>query len=475
MQFLNDIYEKLSDLVAQIENFNVGGFFIGLVIAIAAIFLIIALCTIGNKASKLKGTSKKISKYIAETQDGIIDENNVDEFEAKCIAKAPKTIKLQWAAFMEQRFGYPSEFISEKACYKRPKILYAREFGVSLFNAILVILIGAYFVLGLTNGELQVVLTNSIYAIIAGAILSFILVLIGRINVNGCLKAFYKMQDDLDTAVMIQDLKVAEPSNETLSTASKQIEEVIGGAVAKYPKGETEEDYHRGVNIVNNIYVDRPPVTEQPAQTEETIVTEAVSNEGTDYIEGLYDDDETEVLADEVIVTDTNSEYIEGVYDDDDVATLEDDEEDSNFPAAEGDEETIADSAEVEEEVSETEEESEPEDKPEEEPESKADDFAPTKPEEEKPAVEPEKPPKFAKLPPFMAYLLTTHTKKSTYIAITRVLIGAYFSTPDPRDKIILKNSLYTMLQILTRPEFRVNKEEADKEVKENPDAGAGA
>ncbi|MDR2634814.1 MAG: hypothetical protein LBC13_02400 [Clostridiales bacterium] len=456
MQFLNDIYAKLTELTAKIENFEVGGFFIGLVIAIAAIFLIIALCSIGNKATKLKSASRRISKYIANSPDGIIDDENVEDFEIACINKSPKTVKLQWAAFMEQRFGYPSEFVSEKACYKRPKVLYAREFGVSLFNAVLVVLIGAYFILGIASekGTLEEVLTNSIYAVIAGAVLSFVLVLIGRLNVNACLKAFYKMQDDLDTAVMLQNLKAVEPSNEELSTASKEIEEVIGGAVAKYPKSETEEEYRRGITINNNIYIDRnnnvatEEVKPEPAPVRDTAAS--------DYVDGLYDDDEAEVLADEVVITDT-ADYIEGVYDDDDVATLED-EDNSNFTVAESDKETVADSAEIKEDVSasdEIEEVSEldsasvvtvSELTP--APVVKASEPVPA------PVVEKEKPPKFAKLPPFMDYLLTTHTKRSTYIAITRVLIGAYFSAADPRDKVILKNCLYTMLKILTRPEF---------------------
>lgn len=526
MDFFNNIYDKLDAATAGAGNFSVGGWFIIILVALIALFVIIAVLTICNKAHKLRSTSKKVSAFIAGIDSGYIDASNVADFEAKCIAKAPKEVKESWASFMEVKFGYPSDYMTDELCVRKSRVEYCREWGVSLYNACIIIFVGLFFILGMTVSDLADVLEKSLYCVITGAIASFLLTLIGRLVTADAIKAFFKMQDELDAAVDLQQFKTAEPELSDLDNIADMLDGVLNDAIVADPDAAPEDEDDEDMAFEDE--AEAPAAYEEPAAKATEVKEEkeapvaqpaAVVEEAPadDFIEGVYDDEEEAPVADAAEEAPVAEEapaddYIEGVYDDEDEAPLaedvaeeeeekpeekqspednyiegvyDDDEEetpppvdnadngdaangsDDFFPEADNNqnEAIVVDSADDETASSPTEdttgdEQQENELGPSEDnsEDEQPDDSNATEevlPEAAAPIVEEKKeelpPPKMSKLSAFFPILMASKASRATYIKITKVLIGAYSTSSDPRDKAILKDGLKTMLMILSR------------------------
>lgn len=463
MDFLNQIYDKLTALTDKIPSFSVGGWFIAIIIALVAAFLVIALLTLANKAFRLKAASKKIVKYTNGLGGDFITADNVEDFEKKCIEKAPKSLKGAWAAFSEIRFGFPSDCVNEEVCYVKPRVEYCREFGVSLFNALTIVFTSLFFIFGMAVSDIATVLENALYLIIAGAILSFVLILIGRLNTNASLKAFHAAQDALDAKVLLQNFKTVEPAESFLDKVADAIDEVVAECVAAYPEidpGEEEEAEEAAVEAEDTAEEEAEQAEEASEEEAEEIdefpeVERAPAVE--EPMEGVYDDEFEDAGEGPIVMDEPDGNDFFQIADNAETEASAVVSAENNEAASKTTIDTASDTQDkkVEKDLEADAETSKPADivppAPKEEP------VTPVKsePKAEKPAeaVAPaeEKPPKYIKLKAFFPIIRASNCKRSTYVAITKVLIGAYAAATDPRDKEILKDGLKTMVYVLTK------------------------
>lgn len=91
--------------------------------ALALVVVLFILHVVGKGVGKKEGNAKyaaSVSKYLQD--NGEVNEGNLAPFTDTCFGeKAPAAYKEGWAAFVESRFGYPSECFDKAKCVKPVK------------------------------------------------------------------------------------------------------------------------------------------------------------------------------------------------------------------------------------------------------------------------------------------------------------------------------------------------------------------
>ena len=106
MDFLTKLIESLTGntLPEAVSYLSVIG------VLVAVILFVCFLGKVGKKKSEVVAYCKKVSDYLASA--GTVTEDNLADFNEKCFGPdAPAAIKQGWSAFLQDKFGYPSEYI----------------------------------------------------------------------------------------------------------------------------------------------------------------------------------------------------------------------------------------------------------------------------------------------------------------------------------------------------------------------------
>ena len=202
MDFFNTIFDGLVSLSEKLPAIEIQTFYIVVVAAIAFAAVVIGLTFFASSAYKMKRAAGRVLAYL-ENED-VINDDNVADFTASCFGtKAPTALRDTWVSYLGVRFGYPGEVLSESAVFdkevKRPDFVRA---GIFIAVALILTALFAFWGLGaMATAEVGVVLC---LGLLVGAIGYIVLMLVGKNEYVRARKKFVDMQDELDAKVNLQ-------------------------------------------------------------------------------------------------------------------------------------------------------------------------------------------------------------------------------------------------------------------------------
>lgn len=191
---------------------------------------LIAFVVFGGILGKLSGrrfikTAKQSA--ISQTESGVIDDGNLEQFEATCFnEKTDKTFMEGWEAFKGARFDYPSKYVDSdtiKAKYS------GKKFKVGLISTAIVLLVFAlvFVVYGLVQVKSAGGVDIAVYCVVLALpiILMLSYVFVKPEKKTGA--ALDQMLEDLDTAVKLQRHVERKVDNSRLYEIENRIRDVI--------------------------------------------------------------------------------------------------------------------------------------------------------------------------------------------------------------------------------------------------------
>ena len=120
MDFINTIFDGLVGLSEKLPALDIGVFYIVVITALGVVAIVIGLTFCATSAFKVKRAAGKVLSYL-ENEDSVTDDN-VADFTATCFgAKAPAAMREAWVSYLGVRFGYPGEVLSEAVFDKEVK------------------------------------------------------------------------------------------------------------------------------------------------------------------------------------------------------------------------------------------------------------------------------------------------------------------------------------------------------------------
>ena len=227
MSFFNTIFDWLADVSGQLPEIGIQSFYIVVAVAMAALAVVIGLTFFGSRAYKVKRACRRTLSYLED--EDVINDDNVARFTSECFgAKAPASMRETWLSYLGVRFGYPSETVSEADVFdkevKRPDSVRANVF---IAVALILTALFAFWGLGaMGTAEVGVVLC---LGLLIGAVGYLVLWIVARRQYSAARKAFEEMQDELDAKVNLQ----VERDYATDASPLLQIAAIMDGIIAK--------------------------------------------------------------------------------------------------------------------------------------------------------------------------------------------------------------------------------------------------
>ena len=278
----------LLDKITFLPNYEIKLALIGGII-IFLVFLIALLVAAGSKINTLRKNLLASTKVIGSLQ--MVSEENVDVV-YKELSALPESITKGWGCFMDQRFGYPSDYIPAKEILDNRSYKGKNTIGLVLLNLVTLIVLcfGSILVTGICVNDLQgvgikdftdnFVLVSSIIATLLIPLLAwFISYLLLKLRYNRQLKrmemTYASFQDILDEKVVIYASEEEEFVSENLEEIKKKVDELVLGRmddleiveVISSPKVEDIEEFVPAVEEVAPV-IDIVEVEEEPTVVE---------------------------------------------------------------------------------------------------------------------------------------------------------------------------------------------------------------
>lgn len=376
--------------------------------ALALVVVLFILHVVGKGVGKKEGNAKyaaSVSKYLQD--NGEVNEGNLAPFTDTCFGeKAPAAYKEGWAAFVESRFGYPSECFDKAKCVKPVKTKKSVKAKGFLAASAVLFAVAAGFATSFARAAVA-------FAIPVVALVCYWIICAKAFKLDKKLSAeeeaaFDALMEDLDANVALQQYFDYQRDTSDLSELSDAINEIADFEnnkpdVQPSPVEETEE----APAEEENLFADEEEAAAEPVEEVEEVVEEAPIEETV----------EEEAQEEEAPVEEESAE--------------EPAEEEVAEPAAEVEE--VAEEAPVEETVEEQVVEEAPADEVKEEA---AEEVA-----EEAPAPTPEEIKNAQIFKPFMTVLNKTLKKgynRATLKKVAQIAILAYkkFDKPEQREEI---------------------------------------
>lgn len=229
----NNVFQKIQVLVSGAEFFALYAL---LVLSLIAIITFAIIC-IARQFSASKTFLRDLinaNKYIEKA--GSITDENVDAL-SEIISKMPRGVVKGWSSFMEERYIYPSDYITEAESLKSPRFSES-NYGLIFFlivNCVLFVTATIFVALGSVN-----ILLNLAIAVgfpVALDVIGALLIISGGKGVSVDLREeFYIFQDNLDSGVALSHIE--EEDEISVDEKVRLIEDTINEIVAK--KRETK-------------------------------------------------------------------------------------------------------------------------------------------------------------------------------------------------------------------------------------------
>ena len=201
MDFFNTIFDGLVGLSEKLPALDIGVFYIVVIAALGVVAIVIGLTFCATSAFKVKRAAGKVLSYL-ENEDSVTDDN-VADFTATCFgAKAPAAMREAWVSYLGVRFGYPGEVLSEAVFDKEVKRPDSVRANVYIAVALILTALFSFWGLGsMKTSEVGVVLC---LGLLVAAVGYLVLWLVARREYAAARKKFLAMQDELDAKVNLQ-------------------------------------------------------------------------------------------------------------------------------------------------------------------------------------------------------------------------------------------------------------------------------
>lgn len=226
-QINNNVFAKMQALVADAEYFALYALLFLSIITIVAFIIV----TVARQFGAPKNFYRDLiaaNKYIEKA--GSINDENVDGLTA-IISKMPRGVVKGWASFLEERYIYPSDYITETECLKSPKYNEYNKYGLIFFeliNAVTLITAAIFVSVGCTNIllSLAIAIGFPLALDITGALL---IITAGKGIALDLREEFYTLQDNLDSGVALSHIEAPEdvPVDEKVRKINEAIDEIV--------------------------------------------------------------------------------------------------------------------------------------------------------------------------------------------------------------------------------------------------------
>lgn len=250
MGFLVDLIPWLGKKfgIAALENFSLSDDVTKFIClgALALVVVLFILHVVGKGVGKKEGNAKyaaSVSKYLQD--NGEVNEGNLAPFTDTCFGeKAPAAYKEGWAAFVDSRFGYPSECFDKAKCVKPVKTKKSVKAKGFLAASAVLFAVAAGFATNYTRAAVA-------FAIPVVALVCYWIVCARAFKLDQKLSAeeeaaFDALMEDLDANVALQQYFDYQRDTSDLSELSDAINEIADFEnnkpdVQPAPVEETEE------------------------------------------------------------------------------------------------------------------------------------------------------------------------------------------------------------------------------------------
>ncbi len=231
MEIFRKAFDWLADLSAKLPAIDLKTYFIVVVAIIAGVGVIIGLTFFGSRAFKLKKACKKIVKYLSNVD--AIDDDNLADFVNQCFSiKAPQSLRDAWVEYLNVRFGFPSEIVSQQKVLDQ-EIKKVKDIRANVFVGIALILLAIFAFWGF--GTLDSISMSVIHC--AGLLLAgvgyLVLVVLNRSQIKKTTTAFALMQEELDVKVYLQVEKNYATDSSPLNELAAMVDEIVARNTSK--------------------------------------------------------------------------------------------------------------------------------------------------------------------------------------------------------------------------------------------------
>lgn len=260
----NIIVTPIKDLASQI---GLAADLLLAIFGIALVAILFALSLIFKGQSALKSLAKKLDSATAFLQASEeITEENVEAFNNK-LKTMPESIIRGWGFFLEQKVGYPSDYITSRDVLSDQKLNTKNRAGRTFFRImsalVIVLTIWCEYIIGkgaslasigLADFTSDFVLVASIIAVFCAPLLVYVILsaVLSVLYNKQYLKlenSFASFQNALDAKVIIYAEEEDEFVSENIGEINAEIEEIISDKlenkeiieIVTAPKAEQEE------------------------------------------------------------------------------------------------------------------------------------------------------------------------------------------------------------------------------------------
>ena len=272
--------------------------------ALALVVVLFILHVVGKGVGKKEGNAKyaaSVSKYLQD--NGEVNEGNLAPFTDTCFGeKAPAAYKEGWAAFVESRFGYPSECFDKAKCVKPVKTKKSVKAKGFLAASAVLFAVAAGFATSFTGAAVA-------FAIPVVALVCYWIICAKAFKLDKKLSAeeeaaFDALMEDLDANVALQQYFDYQRDTSDLSELSDAINEIADFEnnkpdVQPAPVEETEE---APAEEEENLFAAEEEAAAEPVEEVEEVVEEAPIEETVEeqVVEEAPADEVKEEAAEEV-------------------------------------------------------------------------------------------------------------------------------------------------------------------------------
>lgn len=240
---MENIVQKVSELLSSltfIPNTALRLAFVGIILLV----VLFALALVFGLFSNIKGLIKKLLAVICNlAKIERVDEENVEELNLE-FSRLPESVGDGWSHFMEQRIGYPSDYMKEKSVLDENTYSTKNNLGklfFKIFGFLAVALIATLATLVLADDAQNIGLQDFIkdFKVVGGIVGAVALPILFYIIFDVILGVVFRKQrkrlqfvyksflDTLDDKVVIFACEEEEFSSENLEQIAQNIEDLI--------------------------------------------------------------------------------------------------------------------------------------------------------------------------------------------------------------------------------------------------------
>ncbi|MDD4839391.1 MAG: hypothetical protein PHE93_01800 [Clostridia bacterium] len=224
MSLLDKIYQAISNFSGNFPAIDTSLLYAILLSAIAFLAVVCGLIFLSTGCYKMQKWSKKIIKYLAMIPS--ISEENEAYFTKECFgSKCPKNLKESWQSFLNVRFGYPSEIVSENKVFETERKF--SSYPMFLFGTLSLIVIVVIGIMLTSAVALNTLFVGMLIAFAFAVCLEIVLYFAYRFQQKVALTAFRDMQDELDAKILLQNMKEFVADTAGLSEIANELEKII--------------------------------------------------------------------------------------------------------------------------------------------------------------------------------------------------------------------------------------------------------